>query len=55
MSSTLPALERFDLKGENASVGLKWERWKRALSIYLKAADIKAPLKQRATLLHFGG
>nr|CAI5826433.1 unnamed protein product [Callosobruchus analis] len=28
---------------------------KRALSIYHEAADIETPLKQRATLLHFGG
>nr|CAI5867977.1 unnamed protein product [Callosobruchus analis] len=32
-----------------------WEKWKRALGIYLDAANIDNPSKKRATLLHVGG
>ena len=54
MSSQL-TLEKFDCEGEPSSVGTRWERWKRALLIYLEAADIKSCEKKRASLLHFGG
>ncbi|XP_048482951.1 uncharacterized protein LOC125489811 [Plutella xylostella] len=55
MANMLPAPEKLDLEGDNASVGLRWEKWKRSLEIYLEAADIKSPSKKRATLLLLGG
>lgn len=54
MSNTLPSLEKFDLEGDSASVGQRWERWERSLHIYLKATNIKCPVKKRATLLLLG-
>nr|XP_026493651.1 uncharacterized protein K02A2.6-like [Vanessa tameamea] len=48
-------LEKFDCEGETTSVGVRWERWKRALSIYLNAAGIDDNEKKKASLLHFGG
>lgn len=48
-------LEKFDCEGESSSVGTRWERWKRALYIYLDAAAIDKSEKKRASLLHFGG
>ena len=55
MANTLPNLEVFSLEGESTSVGLRWEKWKRAFKIYLEAASIDSSTKKRATLLHFGG
>lgn len=54
MNSQL-TIEKFDCEGEPSSVGARWERWKRALLIYLEAAGIDKGEKKRATLLHFGG
>lgn len=49
------SLEKFDCEGEPSSVGIRWERWKRALFIYLDASSIVESEKKRASLLHFGG
>lgn len=40
---------------EPSSARTRWERWKRALLIYLEAAGIESSEKKRASLLHFGG
>nr|CAI5825098.1 unnamed protein product [Callosobruchus analis] len=48
-------LDRLDLEGDFSSLGLRWEKWKRALYVYLEAADIQSAQRKRATLLHFGG
>ena len=53
-SSTIPSLDHFDCEGDPTSVGTRWEKWKRALGIYLLAANIDTPVKKRATLLHVG-
>ncbi|XP_022836497.1 uncharacterized protein K02A2.6-like [Spodoptera litura] len=53
--NTQLTLEKFDCEGEPTSVGARWERWKRALLIYLEAAGIERSEKKRASLLHFGG
>lgn len=55
MSSNLPSLDKLDLEGDSASLGQRWEKWKRSLNIYLEATDITAPVKRRATLLLLGG
>ena len=55
MSGNLPSLEKLDLEGDYASLGQRWEKWKRSLSIYLEATDITTPVKKRATLLLLGG
>lgn len=52
---SLLSLEKFDCNGESTSVGARWERWKRALFIYLEASNIDKDIKKRASLLHFGG
>lgn len=49
------SLEKFECDGEAGSVGARWERWKRSLYIYLKAADVNTSSKKRASLLHWGG
>ncbi|CAH1995673.1 unnamed protein product [Acanthoscelides obtectus] len=49
------SLEKFECNGESTSVGARWERWKRALFIYLEAANIDRDIKKRTSLLHFGG
>lgn len=54
MSQLVP-LESFDCEGDPSSVGIRWEKWKRGLEIYLLASNIDKPDKQRATLLHVGG
>src|SRR5436190_9827865 len=51
----LANLNGFDCDGDPTSVGIRWEKWKRALEIYLLALNIDNPLKKRATLLHTGG
>lgn len=48
-------LDKFECNGEAGSVGLRWEKWKRSLSIYLEAADLKTSSQKRASLLHWGG
>lgn len=53
--TNVPALENFDCDGDVCSVGVRWDKWKRAFSIYLEAAGIVDPSKKRATLLHMGG
>ncbi|CAK1594433.1 unnamed protein product [Parnassius mnemosyne] len=55
MSNLLPSPEKLELEGDSTSVGLRWEKWKRYLKIYLEAADIQCPIKKRATLLLLGG
>nr|CAI5827862.1 unnamed protein product [Callosobruchus analis] len=52
---SMPSLENFDCDGEPSSVGLRWQKWKRALQIYLDAAGIENSNKRKAVLLHFGG
>ncbi|XP_060808134.1 uncharacterized protein LOC132903569 [Amyelois transitella] len=53
--SQLPPLESLDCDGDPSSVGLRWEKWKRALELYLTATNIKSPETKRAILLHMGG
>lgn len=53
--SQLAPLETFDCEGDSASIGIRWEKWKRGLEIYLSATNIDKPVKRRATLLHVGG
>lgn len=53
--TNLPPPDKLDLDGDSSSVGLKWEKWKRSLQIYLEAAEITAPSKKRSTLLVLGG
>ncbi|XP_063541562.1 uncharacterized protein LOC134750329 [Cydia strobilella] len=48
-------LDKFECGGEPTSLGIRWERWKRALRIYIDAAGIEKSEKKRASLLHFGG
>ncbi|KAL7291197.1 hypothetical protein TKK_0015038 [Trichogramma kaykai] len=48
-------LENFDCDGDPASVSVRWEKWKRALSIFLTASNVEKPEKKRACLLHVGG
>lgn len=48
-------LEQFNCDGDSSSVSIRWEKWKRALEIYFKAASIEEPCKKRAVLLHTGG
>ncbi|XP_029166467.1 uncharacterized protein K02A2.6-like isoform X1 [Nylanderia fulva] len=55
LASTLTSLNCFDCDGDPASVGTRWEKWKRALEIYLLALNIDKPANKRATLLHTGG
>lgn len=55
MMSNLIQLEPFNCDGETSSIGIKWEKWKRAFEIYLEAANITDGRKKRATLLHVGG
>ncbi|XP_060808083.1 uncharacterized protein LOC132903525 [Amyelois transitella] len=54
MSQLVP-LEAFDCDGDSNSVGIRWEKWKRGLEIYLQATNTENPSKQRAILLHVGG
>lgn len=53
--ANLTPLEPFICDGDIGSVGVKWEKWKRGLEIYLEAANIQNPIRKRATLLHSGG
>lgn len=55
ITSALPSLEHFNCEGDPVSVGIRWEKWKRALEIYFLAANINSVGKKRATLLHIGG
>ncbi|XP_041979479.1 uncharacterized protein K02A2.6-like [Aricia agestis] len=55
MSSNLPSLEKLDFEGDSASLGQRWDKWKRSLYIYLEATEVTTPLKKRATLLLLGG
>ncbi|XP_026745717.1 uncharacterized protein LOC113507064, partial [Trichoplusia ni] len=47
--------EKLDLDGDNATVALRWEQWKRSFNIYLEATGISGEEKKRATLLLLGG
>nr|XP_049707012.1 uncharacterized protein K02A2.6-like [Helicoverpa armigera] len=53
--SSLPPVEPLQCDGDPMSLGLRWEKWRRALEIYLLASEIKNPVIKRATLLHMGG
>lgn len=55
MAGQLPPPEKFELEGDSTSVGLRWEKWKRSLRIYLEASDITLDTKKRAILLVLGG
>lgn len=54
-ASTIKSLDSFDCNDDPASIGIRWEKWKRGLEIYLQAVNIDDPIKKRATLLHTGG
>lgn len=51
----LPTLEPFDCEGDPASVGQRWEKWKRAFELFSTASNVDNAEKKRATLLHSGG
>lgn len=53
--SHIPPLESLDCDGDPASVGLRWEKWKRALELYLTATNVTTAEAKRALLLHMGG
>lgn len=53
--SQIPPLEAFDCEGEPASVGLRWEKWKRGFGIFVTASNITDATRKKATLLHVGG
>ncbi|XP_044762211.1 uncharacterized protein K02A2.6-like [Coccinella septempunctata] len=53
--TTLSGIEQFQCEGDPLSLGSRWEKWKRALQIYLAASDIAEPAKKKAILLHSGG
>ncbi|KAL0901956.1 hypothetical protein ABMA27_007099 [Loxostege sticticalis] len=55
MANFLPPPEKLDLDGDNATVALRWERWKRSFNLYLEATGITGEEKKRATLLLLGG
>ncbi|XP_044755018.1 uncharacterized protein LOC123313971 [Coccinella septempunctata] len=55
IQDVLLPLEPFNGEGEIGSVGIQWEKWKRALEIYLEAANVHEASRKRATLLHLGG
>ncbi|CAH2084600.1 unnamed protein product [Euphydryas editha] len=55
MTNLLAAPEKLDLEGDNATVALRWEQWKRSFNIYLEATGITGEGKKRATLLLLGG
>ncbi|KAL7307901.1 hypothetical protein TKK_0000217 [Trichogramma kaykai] len=49
----ISTLEPFNVDGDTTSVGLQWEKWKRALDMYFVATS--SPIQRRATLLYVGG
>lgn len=51
--ANIPLLENFDCDGEASSVGLRWQKWKRALRIYLPAASVEDPRKKKDYLVAF--
>lgn len=53
--SLIPPLEPLDYEGDPASIGLRWEKWKRGLELYLAATNVTLPEVKKATLLHMGG
>lgn len=55
MTSHLTPMVQFDCKGEADILRSRWQKWKRGLNIFLKAANINDPEKQYATLLHTAG
>ncbi|KAG7303117.1 hypothetical protein JYU34_013146 [Plutella xylostella] len=55
MSSTALTLENFECDGDATSVVARWQRWKRALYIFLDASGTEKSEVKRAKLLHFGG
>lgn len=54
MSNIVP-IESWDCDGEPTSVGLRWEKWKRGLGLYLTATNVTSAETKRAMLLHLGG
>lgn len=53
--SQIPPMESLDCEGEPASIGLRWEKWKRGLELYLTATNVTTAEAKKATLLHMGG
>lgn len=53
--SQIPPLESLDCEGEPSSIGIRWEKWKRGLELYLTATNVTTPEAKKATLLHVGG
>ncbi|KAJ8913331.1 hypothetical protein NQ315_013302, partial [Exocentrus adspersus] len=53
--ANLTTVEQFDCNGDPSSLGIRWEKWKRALQIYLFASNINNSKVKRAVLLHSGG
>lgn len=53
--SSISTLENFDCGGEPSSVGVRWEKWKRAFEVFLQALEVTDHRKKRAILLHTAG
>jgi hypothetical protein len=49
------ALPTFECNRDQATVGARWTRWKRAFELYLTAKNITGGAKKLATLLYLGG
>lgn len=55
MANTVTPLENFDCEGDPISLGTRWEKWKRALLLYLEASGTTDYNRKKALLLHSGG
>lgn len=52
MNPNISSVENFDCDGDASSVAIRWEKWKRALKIYLEAANIENSSKKRTVFAH---
>lgn len=51
----LPAVTPFDVSGDSASVGIRWEKWLNSFKLYVVAANIRNDSRKKALLLHLAG
>lgn len=55
MTSNIPAIEKFEIEGDENSLSLRWEKWKRAMDVFLTASNVTKEESKLAILLHAGG
>lgn len=55
ITTDLGGIPTFDCDGEPTTVGVRWQKWRRAFELFVVGKGIENAAQKRALLLHCGG